>query len=71
MPIKFISFWCFLVLIINAKAQSHEFIHYTIKDGLPTNKLYDFLQDKDGFIWFATQNGISKYDGFAFKNYKM
>jgi ligand-binding sensor domain-containing protein len=43
--------------------------HYTPKEGLPSSNVMDMIQDSDGFIWFATANGISRFDGLDFKNY--
>jgi ligand-binding sensor domain-containing protein len=43
--------------------------HYTTKDGLAGSNALSFLQDKNGYIWFATSNGLSKFDGTEFKNY--
>jgi PAS domain S-box-containing protein len=42
---------------------------YTSKDGLPTRNVNDACQDKNGIMWFATNFGVSKYDGFSFTNY--
>lgn len=42
---------------------------YTIKDGLPTRNVNDVCQDKNGIMWFATNFGVSKYDGFSFTNF--
>ena len=42
-----------------------EFI--TTKDGLPSNEVYHIIQDKNNYLWFATDNGIVKYDGNSFK----
>ena len=39
------------------------------KDGLSCNTVKCIVQDRDGFIWFATPNGMSRYDGYQFKNY--
>ena len=44
--------------------------HYSIEDGLSQNIVQDMLQDDDGYIWLATWNGLEKYDGYTFKNYK-
>ncbi len=38
-------------------------IHYTPKQGFPSNNIYDAKQDSNGFMWFATNRGIVKYDG--------
>jgi len=58
-----------LVLISFARlnAQNFSSIHYSEKDGLPSNTVYDITQDKDGFIWFGTENGLSRFDGKNFK----
>lgn len=45
------------------------FCHLTTKDGLSANKVLDILQDKYGIMWFATVNGLAKYDGFRFSTY--
>lgn len=37
--------------------------------GLPSNAIYDVFQDKNGFMWFATGEGLSKYDGTKFSSY--
>ncbi|MES2656760.1 MAG: histidine kinase [Bacteroidota bacterium] len=38
--------------------------------GLPSNNVYNILQDKKGYIWIASQEGISRYDGYNLKTYK-
>jgi two-component sensor histidine kinase len=41
-------------------------IHYTTSDGLPSNLVYDIVQDSNGFMWFATNMGVAKFDGAEF-----
>lgn len=45
---------------------------YTINDenGLPSNEVYQVLQDEFGYIWIGCDAGLFKYDGFEFKQYK-
>ena len=43
------------------------FEHITITDGLSQVCVNDIIQDKEGFIWIATQDGLNKYDGYTFK----
>jgi len=50
-----------------AQKQSY-FQHFTSHDGLPNNNIYDIIQDSKGFIWFSTANGISRFDGYTYKN---
>jgi ligand-binding sensor domain-containing protein len=43
--------------------------NYTIADGLPNNDVYSSAIDQEGNLWFATNGGLSKYDGVHFTNY--
>lgn len=44
--------------------------YYSAKDGLSQNTVTDFLQDDKGYIWISTWNGLEKFDGYTFQNYK-
>jgi ligand-binding sensor domain-containing protein len=46
------------------------FEHLTIADGLPENSVLCILQDHLGYMWFGTQNGLVKYDGYDMKVYQ-
>ncbi|MCB0738748.1 MAG: hypothetical protein KDC92_14635, partial [Bacteroidetes bacterium] len=41
--------------------------NYTTEDGLPSNEVYSFALDKNGFIWIATDNGLCKFDSEQFQ----
>lgn len=41
----------------------------TTSDGLSQGYVHDILQDDDGFMWFATKDGLNRYDGYSFKVY--
>ena len=45
------------------------FDHLTIEDGLSNNNVNCILQDNQGFMWFGTEGGLDKYDGYNFLNY--
>lgn len=45
--------------------------HFTTEDGLSQNSVMSILQDKKGYLWFSTWNGLSRYDGYNFKSYKI
>lgn len=47
------------------------FEHYGTEDGLPQHTVMDILQDKRGFIWVSTWNGLCKFDGYNFFTYKI
>ena len=40
----------------------------TTRDGLPSNRVNDMIQDKTGYIWLGTSNGLCRYDGYSFMN---
>lgn len=43
----------------------------TMKSGLNNNTVYDIHCGQNGFVWFSTDMGISRYDGFRFRNYPL
>lgn len=43
--------------------------HFTTQDGLPSNEIYNILEDQNGFIWIGTELGAARYDGVSFKTY--
>jgi hypothetical protein len=51
------------------RAQTYSSVRYDAKDGLPSATVYDITEDKDGFIWFGTENGLCRFDGKNFKTF--
>lgn len=52
---------------LTSMAQSGMIVeHYTNDNGLPSNIVYDALEDKDGFLWFGTWHGLCSFDGTKF-----
>lgn len=45
------------------------FAHITISNGLPHQQVGTIAQDKKGYIWIGTRNGLSRYDGYTLTNY--
>lgn len=43
--------------------------YFTTNQGLPNSRVYSVAQDEDGFLWIGTWDGLSRYDGYEFKNY--
>lgn len=43
--------------------------YFGTKEGLPSNTVYTCSQDERGFLWFATESGISRFDGKEFRNF--
>ncbi len=56
--------------ISNAQKSPMAFGHLTTDDGLSQNYVYAILQDSQGFMWFATRDGLNRYDGNTFIVYK-
>lgn len=54
------------------KAQKLQAIryHYSTDDGLSSNVIAEMAQDDYGYLWFATGNGLTRYDGYTFYNYQ-
>ncbi len=48
----------------------NKFVHLTIKDGLSQGSALAVLQDRRGFLWIGTEDGLNRYDGYSFKVYK-
>lgn len=42
---------------------------FTTNNGLTHNHIYDIVQDRTGFLWIATWDGLNRFDGLEFKNY--
>jgi ligand-binding sensor domain-containing protein/DNA-binding CsgD family transcriptional regulator len=54
---------------LHAQTKPYFFEHLTIREGLSHNTVHAVIQDRNGFMWFGTQNGLNKYDGYSFKTY--
>lgn len=55
-----------------AQSVAPEFIfeHYTSLDGLPHNSISEIYRDSRGFVWLCTWYGLSRFDGYSFRNYR-
>jgi ligand-binding sensor domain-containing protein/two-component sensor histidine kinase len=65
---------CFFLLLLGlltvpAGAQKPIFLNYGVKEGLPSQEVYKVLQDGEKYLWFATEHGVSRYDGTSFVNF--
>ncbi len=70
--IKYGIFFLSLFLHVNSIAQnfpSLQFDHITTINGLSSNYTTSITQDKQGFIWVGSGNGLNRYDGYRFKHY--
>ena len=49
-----------------AAPDSPRFTHLSVDDGLSQSSVQQILQDRKGLLWFGTQEGLNRYDGFRF-----
>lgn len=59
----------FFLINIQVEARVYNSLRFTTSEGLAGDNVYSIAQDKDGFIWIATETGVSRFDGHSFKNY--
>jgi signal transduction histidine kinase/ligand-binding sensor domain-containing protein/CheY-like chemotaxis protein len=70
MPVK-LFFRFFLLLYVSSLAAQPtlRFSYLSSSDGLANNYVHSFCQGPNGFIWIATNSGLSRFDGYSFFNY--
>ncbi|MBX7222291.1 MAG: protein kinase [Blastocatellia bacterium] len=64
-------FWVVLFSVLaGAQPTQLRFRHLTIEQGLSQNSAQCLLQDRSGFLWVGTQDGLNRFDGYSFKIYR-
>ncbi|MBW8051222.1 MAG: SpoIIE family protein phosphatase [Cytophagales bacterium] len=58
-----------LLSVSDTFAQQYNIKTYTVEDGLAQTGVEDIIQDKNGYIWFATAGGVSRFNGRSFQNF--
>jgi len=66
--LKHILVLAFLAITFSVNAQTARF--YTSSNGLPNSQINFIYQDHNGFIWIATENGLARFNGMDFANYR-
>jgi len=66
---RIIFFIGFLILLFTQETSAQNFERISNKEGFNQNTVNAIEQDKYGFLWYATPNGLIRYDGYAFKTY--
>lgn len=64
-----IALFILLSLSCGLRAQVFPARQYTTKDELANSNVYDICHDDRGYLWFATERGVSRFDGYKFTNY--
>ena len=65
----YLLFWYSICISQNYTANNFSFINYTTQNGLCGNEVVKTIKDKNGFLWIATHNGLSRFDGKKFTTY--
>lgn len=47
------------------------FKNYSVDNGMPSSEVYNVIQDDRGYLWFASDRGVSSYNGYEFKNHTL
>ena len=68
--LKTISLLIFLPTLLYPQRNNIKFEHLTTQDGISDNRISCIIQDRKGFMWFGTMDGLNKYDGYKFTIYK-
>ena len=58
------------VSIAKAETEPYYFSRVDISQGLSNNQVHCIFRDSRGFIWFGTNSGLNRYDGYTFKIFK-
>jgi len=56
-----------LLLSLSVSSQTLVFKNFSVNQGLASSTVYSIHQDQKGFIWFATENGVNRFDGKNFE----
>ncbi|GAB4138719.1 MAG: hypothetical protein Fur0041_13740 [Bacteroidia bacterium] len=64
------GFYLVSAMLLTLSAQDYKFSHLGMEEGLSQSVVNCILQDRQGFMWFGTQEGLNRYDGYTFKVYK-
>ncbi|MGE5383605.1 MAG: two-component regulator propeller domain-containing protein, partial [Omnitrophica WOR_2 bacterium] len=68
-PLKLLTIILFLLLSSDLFGQHPALRQYSVDDGLPSSEIYHIFQDSKGYIWLASNMGVSRFDGRLFKNF--
>ena len=60
-----------VVVTVTVRAQQYYFRHYQVENGLSNNTVFCSIQDKKGFMWFGTKDGLNRFDGYRFKTFNI
>ena len=68
-----VSIWvtCIMATVVcQAAPAKYYFTHLGVEEGLSQNTVWCSLQDRQGFMWFGTKDGLNRYDGQEFRIFR-
>ena len=68
--LKYFMLLLFVLYCLRSFSIELNFKYYKAEDGLSSNTVYAVLQDSKGFMWFGTENGLNRFDGYTFTAYR-
>lgn len=76
--VDILTFFCVVILCLfaadvpvkGAIPQKYSVTYFSSQNGVEDGLVNDIIQDHKGLLWFATWNGLYRFDGYNFKNYK-
>src|SRR5699024_5023898 len=63
--------WILLIVLLPLTCIAQTYKYLGVEDGLSNRRVYRIQKDRTGFMWFLTHEGIDRYNGKDFKNYKL
>ena len=68
--LRFFTF-CLLIILqtVFLSAQEYSLKNYTVDDGVPSPEVYSAIQDDEGYIWFGTDRGVCRFNGYSFETF--
>lgn len=67
--IRIFFLFFFIAVFSVSYCQEPIYQNFSVDEGLPSSQVYDAYQTKDGYIWFGTDKGLSRYNGYEFENF--
>ncbi len=58
-----------ILFSVSVYAQRYTIRNFSVQDGLPQSQISAIFQDRDGYLWIGTYDGLSRFDGREFRNF--
>ena len=64
-----VIFYCINYCSVFSQEVSYSYKRYGVEDGMASSEVYCVIEDSKGYVWFGTDGGVSKFNGYEFTNY--